>query len=114
MASDGFYPEGGRAMGGTNYLAAALLVDIEQPAPEVRVSEKFGVVMFALGEGGIAGHLEVQSSDPAALRRLGKAFYEAGAELAYQQSKAKPADPDETDVLELGERVAEALRGGAE
>ncbi len=73
-------------MATSNYISAALLVDMDQPAPEVRATDLNSVVSFDFGP---AGEFSVQSSDPAALARVAQAFTIAADELAERQAEAK-------------------------
>ena len=70
----------------SNYLTATLIVDMEQPPPEVRATSLNGVVSF---DSGLCGHFSVQSQDPAALARVAQAFAIAADELAERQAEAK-------------------------
>jgi len=71
-----------------NYLSATVIVDMDQPAPETRAGDKHGVVRFDFG---LCGHFEIQSQDPAALRRVGQAFLAVATDLAFKQIEAKKA-----------------------
>ncbi len=71
-----------------NYLSASLLVDMDQPAPETSAG-KHGVVRFDFG---LCGYFEIQSQEPAALRRIGQAFLAVAADLASRQIEAKEVD----------------------
>ncbi len=73
-------------MATSNYISAALLVDMEQPAPQVLTTEQNGVVSFDFG---LCGHFQVQSRDPAALTRVAQAFTIAADELAERQAEAR-------------------------
>src|SRR6266581_4808023 len=85
--SEGILPGRGQGMANhSNYLTATLIVDMEQPPPEVRATSLNGVVSF---DSGLCGHFSVQSQDPAALARVAQAFAIAADELAERQAEAK-------------------------
>ncbi len=73
-------------MAHSNYLTATLIVDMEQPPPEARTVGLHGWVSFDMG---LCGHFQVQSSDPAALERVGHTFLAAALALAERQAEAK-------------------------
>ncbi len=70
----------------SNYISAALILDMEQPAPQAWVTGLNGVVSFDFGR---CGSFQVQSQDPDALARVAQAFAIAADELAGQQAEAK-------------------------